>query len=58
MGEVGYFLGESRYSGWVVSKEKYYKDRENIINAFALTAGEESNRLILKQRIVFVFCSS
>ena len=42
-GGTGYYLGKSRYSGWVVKKEKYYKDRENIINAFALIAGEESN---------------
>jgi hypothetical protein len=42
-GGAGYYLGESRYHGWIVKKEKYYKDRESIINAFALTAGEEAN---------------
>lgn len=42
-GGAGYYLGESRYSGWIVKKQKYYKDLESIINAFALTAGEESN---------------
>ena len=42
-GGAGYYLGKSRYSGWVVKKQKYYKDRESIINAFALIAGEESN---------------
>ena len=39
----GYYLGKSKYSGWIVKKQKYYKDRESIINAFALVAGEESN---------------
>ena len=42
-GGAGYYLGKSRYSGWVVRKSKYHKDRESIINAFALIAGEESN---------------
>ncbi|MDR1584113.1 MAG: fusion protein [Prevotellaceae bacterium] len=42
-GGSGYFLGESKYSGWIVKKEKYYKDRESMINGFALVAGEESN---------------
>ena len=51
-GGAGYYLGESRYSGWVVKKEKYYKDRENIINAFALIAGEESNICIKAQATV------
>jgi hypothetical protein len=48
-GGAGYYLGESRYSGWVVKKEKYYKDRESIINAFALIAGEESNIYVKAQ---------
>jgi len=48
-GGAGYFLGKNRYSGWVVKKEKYYKDREGIINAFALIAGEESNICVKKQ---------
>jgi hypothetical protein len=48
-GGEGYFLGESRYSGWVIKKTKYYKDRESIINAFALTAGEESNVCVQTQ---------
>ena len=42
-GGEGYYLGERRYSGWIVKKEKHFKDRESIINAFALIAGEESN---------------
>ena len=40
---AGYYLGKSKYQGWIVKKEKYYKDRENIINGFALIAGEENN---------------
>lgn len=42
-GGEGYYLGESKYSGWIVRKEKYFKNRESIIHAFALIAGEESN---------------
>jgi hypothetical protein len=42
-GGAGYYLGKSKYSGWIVKKEKYYKDRESMINGFALIAGEESN---------------
>jgi hypothetical protein len=40
---AGYYLGESKYSGWIVKKDKYYRDRESIINAFAITAGDEAN---------------
>ena len=47
-GGAGYYLGGSRYSGWVVRKSKYHKDRESIINAFALIAGEESNICVKK----------
>jgi len=49
-GGAGYYLGESRYSGWVVRKSKYHKDRESIINAFALIAGEESNIYVKAQQ--------
>jgi hypothetical protein len=40
---AGYYLGESKYYGWSVKKVKYYKDRQSIIDAFALIAGDESN---------------
>jgi hypothetical protein len=42
-GGAGYYLGESRYSGWIVRKSKYHKDRDSIIDAFALIAGDEAN---------------
>jgi hypothetical protein len=42
-GGAGYYLGKNVYSGWIIRKVKYYKDRERIIDAFALTAGEEEN---------------
>ena len=42
-GGDGYYLGKSKYSGWIVRKEKYYKDRESIINAFAHIASDEAN---------------
>lgn len=48
-GGAGYYLGKSRHSGWAVRKSKYHKDRESIINAFALIAGEESNICVKTQ---------
>jgi hypothetical protein len=42
-GGAGYYPGESKYSGWVVKKEKYYRDRDSIIDAYALIAGDEAN---------------
>jgi hypothetical protein len=42
-GGEGYYLGESKYYGWIVKKVKYYKDRHSIIDAFALIAGDEAN---------------
>ncbi|MDR3286947.1 MAG: hypothetical protein LBT27_05850 [Prevotellaceae bacterium] len=42
-GGEGYFLGKSKYSGWIVKKETYYRDRESIINGFSLVAGDEDN---------------
>jgi hypothetical protein len=42
-GGAGYFLGKNKYHGWIVKKEKYYKDRDSIINAFAIIAGKEDN---------------
>jgi hypothetical protein len=42
-GGSGYYLGASKYSGWIVKKEKYYRDRESMINGFALVAGDEAN---------------
>jgi hypothetical protein len=49
-GGSGYYLGESKYSGWIVKKERYYKDRAAIIEGFALTAGEENNVCIKAQQ--------
>ena len=45
-GGEGYYLGKNKYSGWIIRKLKHYKDRESLINAFALTASEESNIFI------------
>ena len=38
----GYYLGESKYSGWIIEKVPLY-DRERTIEAFAYTAGCEDN---------------
>ena len=42
-GGAGYYLGESKYSGWIIRKSKNYRNRESIIAAYALIAGEETN---------------
>ena len=38
----GYYLGKSKYSGWIIEKAPVYK-RENTIEEFAYTAGNEDN---------------
>lgn len=43
----GYYLGESKYSGWIIEKAPVYK-RENTIEEFAYTAGNEDNIHISK----------
>jgi hypothetical protein len=39
----GYYLGKSKYYGWIVKKEKFYGNREQYIERYALIAGEEAN---------------
>jgi hypothetical protein len=41
-GGDGYYLGKSAY-GWIVKKTRYCVDKESIIRAFALNAGDEAN---------------
>lgn len=41
-GGHGYYLGESKYRGWIIEKERIY-DRERFIERFAYTAGNEAN---------------
>ena len=43
----GYYLGESKYSGWIIEKVGVWK-RENTIEEFAYTAGDENNIHIKK----------
>jgi hypothetical protein len=38
----GYYLGESKYSGWIIEKVPVYK-RENTIEEFAYIVGNEDN---------------
>jgi hypothetical protein len=38
----GYYLGESKYSGWIIEKVPVY-DRNRTIEEFAYTAGDEDN---------------
>ena len=42
-GGDGYYLGKSKYSGWIVTKEKFHRTRESIIESYALIAGDENN---------------
>jgi hypothetical protein len=51
---AGYYLGKSKYSGWIVKKEKYYRDRESMISAFAAVAGDEANICVKAQERVNV----
>jgi hypothetical protein len=43
----GYYLGKSKYSGWIIEKEPVY-DRNRTIEDFAYTAGNEDNIHISK----------
>lgn len=38
----GYYLGESKYSGWIIEKVRLY-NRERFIEDYAYTAGQEEN---------------
>ena len=39
----GYYLGKSKYYGWVIQKERFFGTREQTINEYALIAGNEAN---------------
>lgn len=39
---AGYYLGESKYHGWIIQKVSVY-DRDRTIEEFAYTAGEKDN---------------
>jgi hypothetical protein len=42
-GGAGYYSGKSKYSGWTVTKERFYGNREQSIERYALTAGIDGN---------------
>lgn len=44
---AGYYLGENKYSGWIIEKVAIYS-REGMIKEFAYTAGNEDNIRIKK----------
>ena len=44
---AGYYLGESKYHGWIIEKVSMYS-REGMIKEFAYTAGNEDNIRIKK----------
>jgi hypothetical protein len=46
---AGYYLGKSKYYGWVVKKEKLYGERKQYIERYALIAGEEANICVKTQ---------
>ena len=39
----GYYLGQSKYSGWIIRKERFCSKREETIERYALIAGDEAN---------------
>jgi hypothetical protein len=41
-GGSGYYLGESKYHGWIIKKAQIY-DRKRFIEEYAYTAGQEEN---------------
>ena len=43
----GYYLGQSKYSGWIIRKEQFYSKREEAIERYALTAGDEANICVM-----------
>jgi hypothetical protein len=40
---AGYYLGENKYYGWIIQKDKFYGSREQFIERYALIAGDEAN---------------
>jgi len=40
---AGYYLGKSKYCGWIIKKERLYGTREQNIESYALIAGDETN---------------
>jgi hypothetical protein len=46
---AGYYLGKSKYSGWIITKDKY-GDRKQLIERYALTAGDEANICVKAQK--------
>jgi hypothetical protein len=47
---AGYYLGKSKYSGWIIEKVRLSSNREQNIENYALVAGEESNICVKAQR--------
>ena len=39
----GYYLGKSKYHGWIVKKERFYSGHEQSIEWYALAASNEAN---------------
>ena len=42
-GGAGYYLGKSKYSGWIVKKDTFWGSREQTVERYALIAGDEDN---------------
>jgi len=42
-GGAGYYLGKSKYDGWIIRKFKFYRDRESLIDHLSLVASKEEN---------------
>lgn len=46
---AGYYLGESKYRGWIIEKDSIY-NREQAIECFAYIAGDENNIHLKKSK--------
>ena len=42
-GGAGYYLGKSKYYGWIVKKDTFWGSREQTVERYALIAGDEDN---------------
>ena len=42
-GGAGYYLGKSKYNGWIITKERFFGTRQQYIERYALIAGDEAN---------------
>ena len=50
-GGAGYYLGKSKYCGWVIEKDKCFSGREQMIEQYSLIAANDANICVKVQSI-------